>query len=176
MELADLIKELRQLTSAGFSDCKKALQECNGDINKAKEFLRKKGLELVAKKQAQGALEGRVESYIHLGNKIGVLVEVNSQTDFVARNEEFCKFAKDVAMQVAAVNPKYLSEKDIPSNILEGLSDNDKELFIKENCLLRQPFIKDVNQTIEDYKNSLIAKFGENIIIKRFIRFKLGDG
>lgn len=175
MELVDLIKELRQITSAGFSDCKKALEECKGDIHKAKEYLRKKGLEVVAKKSAKEASEGRVESYVHLGNKIGVLVEVNSQTDFVARNEEFTKFSKDIAMQIAAANPQYLSEETIPEDKLKGLSAQDKELFLKENCLLKQAFIKDQSLTIEDYRNSLIAKFGENIIIKRFVRFKLGE-
>ncbi|MEW5758639.1 MAG: translation elongation factor Ts [Candidatus Omnitrophota bacterium] len=175
MELADLIKQLREDTSAGFSDCKKALESCQGDIKKAKEFLRKKGLEVVAKKSNKEASDGRIEAYIHLGNKIGVLVEVNSQTDFVARNEEFCKFSRDVAMQIAATNPKYISDIDIPGDKLSELSGQDKELFIKENCLLRQPFIKDPSLTIEDYRNSLIAKFGENIIIKRFTRFKLGE-
>ena len=167
------IKELRNMTSASIAACKKALEETKGDIAKAVEVLRKKGLEVAAKKQASGVKEGRIESYVHNGNKIGVLLEVACQTDFVARNEDFCRFSKDVAMQIAALNPTYIKEEEVPKKIIDEAKD--KELFYKEHCLLDQPFIKDHSISVKDYLGSLIAKMGENIFIRRFIRFKVGE-
>ena len=167
------IKELRELTSCGVMDCKKALEESAGDKKKAVEFLRKRGLELALKKENRVAKEGRVEAYIHHGSKIGVLLEVNCETDFVARNEDFAKFSKDVAMHIAALAPKYIKKDSVPAEILDKQAD--KEDFAKQNCLLSQPFVKDQSKTIHDYLNELIAKIGENIVISRFARFKVGE-
>jgi len=167
------IKELRDKTCASVMDCKKALQEVNGDIRKAVELLRKRGLEIAAGKQDRAAREGRIEAYVHLGNKIGVLLEVDCETDFVGRNSDFAQFTKDVAMQIAACNPKYIKREDVPQDIIE--SEKDKELFFKDNCLLEQLFIKDPNITVKDCLGSLIAKIGENIIIRRFTRYKIGE-
>lgn len=169
----DEIKELREQTSCGVIECKKALEEAKGNIGKAKEILMKRGLEIAAKKGGRAAKEGRVESYVHLGSKIGVLVEVNCETDFVARSEDFCQFTKDVAMQIAASSPKYIKKDDIPSDVLHGQPNQDD--FVKTSCLLDQPFIKDPKLTIQDYLNTLIAKIGENIFISRFVRFKVGE-
>ena len=167
------IKELREMTYASIIECKKALQEVNGDIQKAVKLLRKRGLEIATGKQARLAREGRIEAYVHHGNKIGVLLEVDCETDFVARNSDFCQFTKDVAMQIAAHNPKYLRREDVPQDVIEP--EKDKELFFKDNCLLEQVFIKDPNLTIKDYLSSLIAKIGENIVIRRFGRYKIGE-
>lgn len=167
------IKELRELTCASISDCKKALHEAEGDIQKARELLRKRGLEIAKGKQSRHAKEGRIEAYVHLGNKIGVLLEVDCETDFVARNGDFCQFTKDVAMQIAACNPKYLSREEVPEDIIK--SEKDKELFFKENCLLEQAFIKDPSLAIKDCLTNLIAKIGENIVVRRFIRYKIGE-
>lgn len=169
----DLIKELRVLTCASIADCKKALEESGGDIKKAQEFLRKRGLEIVAKKQSRAAKEGRVEAYVHMGNKIGVLLEVDCETDFAARNSNFTHFSKDVAMQIAALSPSYIKKEDVPKDIIE--QENDKEKFYKENCLLEQAFIKDPSITLKDYLGNLIAKIGENIVIRRFVRYKVGE-
>jgi len=169
----DAIKELRELTSCGIIECKKALEEAKGNIEKAKEILQKRGLEIAAKKGGREAKQGRVESYVHLGSKIGVLLEVNCETDFVANSEEFRTFTKDVAMHIAAMAPSYIKEQDIPSEVLT--KQKDKETFLKENCLMNQVFVKDVKMTIQDYLNSLIAKIGENIFIKRFVRYKVGE-
>jgi len=167
------IQQLRQETSCGVMDCRKALVEAKGDIKKAKEVLLKRGLEIARKKADRSANEGRVESYVHLGNKIGVLVEINCETDFVARNEDFCKFTKDIAMQIAAANPRFLKKEDVPDKDLKEVKD--KEEFYKQNCLLEQAFIRDQNLTIKDYLTTLIAKIGENIVIRRFVRYKLGE-
>ena len=148
---AENIKRLREETSCGVIDCKKALEESKGDLNKAKDLLRKRGLEMAAKKSDRVAKEGRVEAYIHHGNKIGVIVEVNCETDFVARSEDFCAFTRDVAMHIAAMNPANVPE------------------------LLAQPFVKDAGKTIQDLLNELVAKIGENTMIGRFIRFKIGE-
>lgn len=169
----DLIKELRRLSSASISDCRKALEDANSDIKKALELLRKRGLEIAAKKQDRLAREGRIEAYVHLGNKIGAMVEVNCETDFVARNSDFCQFTKDIAMQIVASNPAYIKQEDVPKDVLDA--QHDKEAFIKESCLLEQAFIKDANITIKDYLASLIAKIGENIVIRRLVRYKLGE-
>lgn len=167
------IKELRKLTSASFTACKDALADSAGDVQKAVVLLRKRGLEIAAKKQGEVTREGRVEAYIHMGSKIGVLIEVDCETDFVARNSDFAQFAKDLAMQIAACSPAYIKREDVPKEALE--QEPDKELFVKNNCLLEQPFIKDPGITIKDYLGSLISKVGENIIIRRFMRYKIGE-
>ena len=188
------IKTLREKTNAGFMDCKKALQETGGDVEKAVAELRKKGLAVVAKRAGRTAKEGCVESYIHLGGKIGVLVEVNCETDFVARNEQFKEFVKDLAMQIAAASPQYLNieevpreiiekEKEIfkaqagdkPANVLEKMMEGKINKFYQEICLLEQPYVKDDKIKIKDYLNSVIAKIGENIVIRRFTRYQLGE-
>ncbi len=169
---AEDIKRLREETSCGVMDCKKALEQAQGDFNKAKELLRKRGLELAAKKADRVANEGRVESYIH-NNKIGVLVEVNCETDFVAKNDDFMKFAKDVAMHIAAMNPKYAKKEDVPADVLA--KEADQNAFFKANCLLSQPFVKDASKSIGDLLNELIAKIGENIQINRYVRYKIGE-
>jgi elongation factor Ts len=161
------------MTSASIAECRKALEESGGDLPRAVTLLRKRGLELAAKKQGQGAKEGRIEAYVHLGNKVGVLLEVDCQTDFVARNSDFCQFTKDIAMQIVASSPVYISRKDVPAQALKG--EKDKELFYQNNCLLEQVFVKDPSITIKDYLGSLVAKFNENIVIKRFVRYKIGE-
>ncbi|HQP91500.1 MAG TPA: elongation factor Ts [Candidatus Omnitrophota bacterium] len=171
----EMIKELRELTSASVSDCKAALDEARGDLHKAAELIKKRGLEIAAKKSSRAANQGRVESYIHHGNKIGVLVEVNCETDFVARNEEFICFTKDVALQITATDPRYLKKEDVPADVLVDMNDKQKADFFKVNCLLSQPFIKDDKLTIQDYLTSIVAKIGENIIVRRFVRFRLGE-
>ncbi|MCK4994790.1 MAG: translation elongation factor Ts [Candidatus Omnitrophica bacterium] len=191
---ADQIKSLREKTNAGFMDCKKVLIETDGDIEKAIAALRKKGLAVAAKRAGKAAKEGLVESYIHLGGKIGVLVEVNCETDFVAKNEQFQQFVKDVAMQIAAAHPQFLEpsqvpaelvekEKEIitaqagnkPANVIEKMIAGKINKFYSEVCLLEQPFVKDDKIKIKDYLNSIIAKIGENIKIRRFSRFQLGE-
>ncbi len=193
---AKMIKELREKTGAGMLDCKKALQENNGSIEEAIEALRKKGLSKAAKKAGRIAAEGIVTSYIH-GSRIGVLLEVNSETDFVAKNEEFKEFAKNVAMQVAAQNPKYVCREDVPEeainkereilkeqalnegkpeHIVEKMVDGRLEKFYKQICLLEQPFIKDTDITVKELLTQKVAKLGENIKIRRFERFEVGEG
>jgi len=167
------IQKLRELTSCGVIDCKNALEEAGGDIDKAKTILLKRGLEIAAKKSGREAKEGRVEAYVHMGNKIAVLVEVNCETDFVGRNEDFCKFTKDLAMHIAATAPKYIKKEDVPED--ELAKQPNKEEYIKANCLMEQAFIKDPGMTIGDYLNSLVAKIGENIRVGRFIRYKVGE-
>lgn len=169
----ETIKELREMTLASVSDCKVALQDAKGDIKKAAELLRKRGLEIAAKKQGRQAKEGRVEAYVHHGNKIGVLLEIDCESDFVARNSEFAQFAKDIAMQIAATSPTYIKKEDVPAEILR--KEKDKEAFLKEYCLLEQPFIKDQALAIRDYLGSLVAKIGENIVIRRFTRYRIGE-
>ena len=168
----DMIKELRRVSLASIADCQKALQEADGDFDKAIQLLRKRGLEISAKRQGSTAKEGRVEVYLHTGNKIGVLVEVASETDFVARNEDFIQFTKDVAMQIAACDPSYIKSEEVPAEMLE--TAKDKEQFLKANCLLEQPFIKDPGLSMKDYLGSLIVKYSENIVIRRFVRYKIG--
>ena len=192
----ELIKQLRERTAAGFMDCKKALEEAKGDIEKAIDILRKKGLAIAAKRAAKEASEGVVTAYIHSNKKIGVLVEVNCETDFVARTSEFQEFAHNLAMQIAATNPVAISRDQVPSEILErekkiyeeqlkeaGKPENiipkilegKLEKFYKENVLLEQPFIKNPELTIQDLLNELITKTGEKIVIKRFCRFQIGE-
>ncbi|MBI5144652.1 MAG: elongation factor Ts [Candidatus Omnitrophica bacterium] len=167
----DLIKELRNLTSASISDCKQALADAGGDIRKAIELLRKRGLERASQKDMAGAKEGRIEAYVHTGNKIGVLLEVSCETDFVARNSDFSQFTKDIAMQIAASGPTYIKKEDVPKEIIE--QEKDKEKFFKEHCLLEQPFIKDPTIIVKDYLGSLLAKCSENISIRRFTRYQI---
>lgn len=167
----DAIKELRRLTSASISDCQKAIKEAGGNLNKAVELLRKRGLEIAQEKQDRITKEGRIEAYVHVGNKVGVLLEVDCETDFVARSSDFAQFTKDLAMQITASNPAYIKKEDVPKDIIE--QEPDKELFYKDNCLLEQPFIKDPTITIKDYLGSLVAKIGENVIIRRFMRYKI---
>jgi len=192
----ELIKQLRERTAAGFMDCKKALKEAKGDIEKAIDILRKKGLAIAAKRAAKEASEGVVTAYIHSNKKIGVLVEVNCETDFVARTSEFQEFAHNLAMQIAATNPVAISRDQVPPEILErekkiyeeqlkeaGKPENiipkilegKLEKFYKENVLLEQPFIKNPELTIQDLLNELITKTGEKIVIKRFCRFQIGE-
>lgn len=171
----EMIKQLRELTSASVLDCKSALDQAKGDIHAAAESLKKKGLEIAAKKASRAANQGRIEAYIHHGNKIGVLVEVNCETDFVARNEEFIRFSKDVAMQIAATDPRYLNKEEVPAAVLEDMSDKQKADFIKVNCLMNQPFIKNDKLTIQDYLTSIVAKIGENILVRRYVRYRLGE-
>ncbi len=194
MNILDAVKKLRFKTSAGMMECKEALKESGGDIEKAVEILRKKGIAKAAKKASRVAGQGAIESYIHMGNRIGVLVEVNCETDFVAKNHEFKKVVNELAMQVAAANPQYVSRDDIPADVIEkekdifrsqitGKPDNvagkivegKLEKYFSEVCLLEQPFIKDPNLKIKDIVTQLIAKLGENIVVKRFVRYEVGE-
>ena len=190
----DVIKQLRDRTSAGVMDCKRALADSKGDIEKAIEILRKRGIDTAVKKSGRETKDGMVSSYIHMGGKIGVLVEINCETDFVARTPDFNSFVKDVAMQIAAASPLYVSREDVPSNWTEKEKEIAKEQIkdkppqvaekiiqgkldkrFQEICLLEQNFIKDDKQTIKDVLTAIIAKTGENIIIRRFVRFELGE-
>ncbi len=194
---ASLVKDLRDRTGAGMMDCKKALSETNGDIEKAIEYLREKGIAKAAKKVGRLASEGIVESYIHGGGRIGVLVEVNIETDFAAKNEDFRAFVKDVAMQIAAMSPLYVRREEVPSekiekekeilkaqainegkpaNIAEKMVNGRIEKYYTEICLLEQPFIKDSDKTVEQVLKEKISTIGENINIRRFVRFEMGEG
>ncbi len=193
---ASMVKELRELTGAGMMDCKKTLTETDGNIEEAVKLLREKGLAKAAKKAGRLASEGIVSSYIH-GGRIGVMVEINSETDFVAKNEEFQQFGKDVAMHIAAANPLYVRKEEVPAEIIEAekevlknqaLNEGKPEKiiekmvegriskFYKEICLLEQPFVKDPDVTIQDLLNAKFAKIGENLSIRRFARFEVGEG
>lgn len=167
------IKELRHMTSASVAHCKEALEESKGDIKKAAQILRRRGLEIAAKKGDRVAKEGRVEAYVHTGNKVGVLLEVDCESDFVARNAEFAQFTKDLCMQIAAMAPLYIKKEDIPEEVLK--QEKNKEEFYKNHCLLEQAFVKDPGIAIKDYLGSLVGKMGENIVIRRFIRYKIGE-
>ena len=169
----DTIKQLRELTSCGVIECRKALEESKGDIKKAKEILQKRGMEMAAKKENRVAKEGRIESYIHQGSKLGVIVEINCETDFVAQTDDFKRFAKDVAMHIAAAHPKYVKKEDVPADVLKVQDDPD--VFVKDACLVNQLFIKDPTVTIQDLIHALISKTGENIFISRFIRYKINE-
>ena len=170
---ADLVKKLREKTNAPMMDCKKALEEAKGDLKKAAEILRRQGLEIAANKQDRAVKEGRIEAYIHMGNKIGVLLEVDCESDFVARNEEFVRFTKNLCMQIAASSPVYIKKEDIPEEVLKAEKKPDD--FIKAHCLISQAFIKDPSITVNDYLGTVVAKLGENIVIRRFIRYKVGE-
>lgn len=169
----ELIKQLREATSMGVADCRKALEQANGDFRNAQDILKRKGLEIAAKKSDRAATAGRVATYIHHDNKTGVLVEVNSETDFVARNEEFIKFSNEVALHIAAMKPLYVKREDAPQELVKEHAN--AEAFYKESCLLEQPFVKNPALTIKDYMASIVAKVGENILIRRFSRFKVGE-
>jgi elongation factor Ts len=169
----DLIKDLRNMTNASVAHCKKALEEAEGDLKKAAQILRKRGLEIAAGRKDRIVKEGRIEAYVHHGNKIGVLLEVDCESDFVAKNSEFAQFTKDLAMQIAASSPLYIKKEDVPASALE--QEKDKEEFYKNHCLLEQPFVKDPSITIKDYLGSIMTKIGENIVIRRFTRFKVGE-
>jgi elongation factor Ts len=194
---AALIKDLRERTGAGMADCKKALVEVSGDMDKAIDWLRAKGLSKAAKKAGREATEGAVISYIHAGGRIGVLVEVNCETDFVARNEDFQAFTRDVAMQIAAMSPQFVNKDEVSAEVIErerevllakAKESGKPEQFItkmvdgqiakwtKEICLLDQSFVKNPDKTIFDLQQELISKIGENIKIRRFVRFELGEG
>jgi len=198
MEISiDLVKDLRQRTGAGVIDCKTALRETKGDIEAAIDYLRRKGLATAAKKAGRIATDGLVSSYIHAGGKVGVLVEINCETDFVARTEDFQTFVKNVAMQIAAANPQYIRREDIPAEVLERereiyrtqalesgkpakvidkIVEGKTERFYSEVCLLEQTYIKDSDLTVKEILDNMIAKIGENITIRRFARFQLGEG
>jgi len=197
MVSAAQVKELRERTGAGMMDCKRALEECGGDMEKAIEYLRKKGLATAAKKAGRVAKEGLVHAYIHGGGRIGVLIEVNCETDFVAKTEEFRQLVHDLAMQVAASRPEYISREDVPEevinkekeiltaqalaegkpqNIVEKIVEGRLEKFFKEVCLLEQPFIKDMEKTVKNVITEAIARLGENIVVRRFARFEVGEG
>ncbi len=169
----DAIKELREMTCASVAHCKKALEETKGDIKQAAVLLRKQGLEIAAKKSSRAAKEGRVDCYIHHGNKIGVLIEVNCESDFVARNADFMNFTKDLAMQIAATGPEYIKKEDVPEEVLKH--EKSKEDYYKNNCLMEQVFVKDPSLLIKDYLGSIVSKLGENIVIRRFTRYKIGE-
>lgn len=194
---AALVKELRERTGAGMMDCKKALSATDGDLEKAIDFLREKGLAAAAKKAGRVAAEGLVEAYIHGGGRIGVLVEVNCETDFVAKTDAFKELVKDIAMHIAATNPSYLKREEVPTaeleheqavlaeqarnegkpeKIIEKMVAGRIEKYYKEVCLMEQPFVKDPDKTISDLITESIAKIGENISIRRFSRYQLGEG
>ena len=197
MVTANMVKELREATGAGMMDCKKALTETDGNIEKAVEFLREKGLSAAAKKSGRIAAEGIVDSYIHGNGRIGVLVEVNIETDFAAKNQDFKDFVHDVALQIAALNPTYVRKDEVPTEALEkekeilraqALNEGKPEKIIdkmvegriekyyKDVCLLEQSFVKDQDKTIQQLLNEKIAAIGENISIRRFVRFEMGEG
>ncbi|MFC4775363.1 translation elongation factor Ts [Paenibacillus sp. GCM10023252] len=194
---ASAVKELRERTGAGMLDCKKALDQTDGDITKAIEFLREKGLAAAANKAGRIATEGVVESYIHAGGRIGVIVEVNCETDFVAKTDQFREFARDIAMQIAAANPKFVRREEVPADelekereilkaqalnegkpekIVEKMVDGRISKYYEEFCLLEQTFIKNPDVTIDQLLNEKISKIGENISIRRFVRYELGEG
>ncbi|MBU0693626.1 MAG: elongation factor Ts [Candidatus Omnitrophica bacterium] len=168
------VKRLRETTSLGINDCKKALEEAEGDFDKALQSLKKKGIQVAKKKGGRVASQGLIEAYVHFAGNLGAIVEVNCETDFVARTDIFKKFVKDIAMQVVAANPKYIKKQDIPQGELANLENVD--VFVKESCLLEQTFIKNSSITIEEYLQDVIAQCGENILIKRFTHFSLGEG
>ena len=191
------VKELREATGVGMMECKKALTECDGNMEKAMEWLRKKGIASAEKKAGRVAAEGVVESYIHMGGRIGVLIEVNCETDFVAKTPEFKSFVRDIAMHIAAANPSFLDRTEVPNEtldkereILRGQALNEGkpekivdrmvegrvEKFYKENCLVDQPFVKNPDMTIAQYVNERIQQTGENIKIRRFVRYEMGEG
>jgi len=192
----ELIKALREKTGVGIMDCKEALKETDGDLEKAVDYLRKKGIATAQKRGGRTASEGQVQSYIHGGGRIGVLVEVNCETDFTGKTEEFGRFVKDIAMQIAATNPMAVDREGIPQEVLERekeiyatqareagkpdkvvpkIVEGKLKKFFSESCLLEQPFVKNPNITVQDYLNELMAKTGEHVVIRRFVRYQLGE-
>ena len=193
---AELVKKLREKTGVGLMDCKEALKHAEGDMEKAVEYLREKGLAKLQKRMGRAASEGVIASYIHTGGKIGVMVEVNCETDFVANTAGFQEFAKDLAMQVAAANPSYVRREDVPEEarekekhiyrvqalesgkpekIIDKIADGKMEKFFQDVCLMEQPFIKNQDLSIKDLLDDLVVKMGEKIVINRFVRFQLGE-
>ena len=191
-----LVRELRERTGAGMMDCKKALTEVQGDLDKALVYLREKGLAAAAKRAGRTAADGVIASYIHAGGKIGVLIEVNCETDFVARTEDFQNLVKELAMQIAAANPRYVRREDVPAEVLEQersiyaaqAANSGKpaavidkmvagkvEKFFADVCLLEQPFIKDPDKQVGRLISDAVAKLGENVVVRRFARFQLGE-
>ena len=190
------VKQLREKTGSGMMDCKQALTQCDGDIEKAIDFLRKKGLATAQKRAGRAMSQGVIQSYIHMGGKLGVLVEINCETDFVAKNEEFISFTKNIAMHIAASNPLGVRPEDIaeniverekdiyreqaremgkPENVIEKIIEGKLNKFYKDNCLMNQPYVRDPDLSVADLLNEMIAKIGENITIKRFARFQIGE-
>jgi elongation factor Ts len=193
---AKLVKTLREMTGAGILECKKALEETGGDLEEAVELLRKRGIAKAAKKAGRETKEGIIHSYIHAGGRVGVLLELNCETDFVARNEVFKELANEIALQIAAMKPQYVSRDDIPREVIEKegeiareaaiaegkpehiaekIAEGKLEKFFKEVCLLEQPYIKDDKKTVEDLIKEYIAKLGENIKVSRFCRYEIGE-
>ncbi len=193
---AAMVKQLRDKTGSGMMDCKKALAENDGDMDKAIDFLRKKGLATAAKRAGRATTEGVVQPYVHTGGKLGVMVEVNCETDFVAKSDDFQEFAKNIAMHIAATNPIGITPEDVPAetlerekaiyvdqakqtgkpeNVIEKIVEGKMNKFLKENCLMQQAYVRDPDITVADLLNELIAKIGENISIKRFARFQIGE-
>jgi elongation factor Ts len=191
-----MIKDLREATAAGVLDCKKALEASGGDLEKAKVYLREKGLAAAAKKADRAAEEGLIEAYVHTGGRVGALIELNCETDFVARTEAFEELAHDLALQVVAARPLYLApeyippdvleeEKNVyrvqaretgkPERIIEKIVEGKLQKYYQEVCLMKQPFIKDDDLTVQDVLTEIIARLGENIAVRRFVRFELGD-
>lgn len=192
---ATMVKELREKTGAGIMDCKEALAECQGDMEKAVDFLRKKGLATAAKRAGRATSEGTIQSYIHMGGKIGVMVEVDCETDFVAKTDDFIEFARNLAMHIAATNPVGITSDDVsadiidreraiyrdqalemgkPEKMIDKIIDGKMNKFFKDSCLMNQQYVKDPDKSIADYLNEVIAKTGEKITIKRFARFQVG--
>jgi elongation factor Ts len=193
---AAMVKQLREKTGAGMMDCKNALSEVEGDVEKAIELLRKKGLATAQKRAGRALSEGMIQSYIHMTGKLGVLVEVNCETDFVAKNEDFQEFTKNIAMHIAATNPLGIAPEDIsqeiiekekeiyraqaldmgkPENVIDKIVEGKLNKFYEESCLLNQPYVRDTDISITDLLNQMIAKIGENISIKRFVRYQIGE-
>jgi elongation factor Ts len=193
---ATLVKQLREKTGAGMMDCKQALVECDADMDKAVDFLRKKGLATAQKRAGRAMTQGTVQSYIHMGGKLGVMVEVNCETDFVAKNEDFLNFANNIAMHIAATSPLGIRPEDIsqetinrekdiyqaqalemgkPENVVPKIVEGKMNKFFKDNCLLNQPYVRNPELSVEDLLNELIGKIGENISIRRFVRFQTGE-
>ena len=193
---ATMVKQLREKTGAGMMDCKNALSECDGDMDKAVDFLRKKGLATAQKRAGRAMTEGIIQSYIHLGGKLGVLLEVNCETDFVARSDDFQEFAKNISMHIAASNPLGIQAEDVPEdvvkkekeiyraqalemgkpeNVIDKIVEGKLKKFFTDNCLMNQPYVRDPDKTISDLLTELIGKIGENITIKRFVRFQIGE-
>jgi elongation factor Ts len=193
---AAMVKQLREKTGAGIMDCTEALAENDGDMEKSVDFLRTKGLATAQKRAGRAMSEGTIQSYIHMGGKIGVMVEVNCESDFVAKNEDFIQFAKNLAMHIAATNPVAIAPENVseeiiekemeiyraqakemgkPEGMIEKIAEGKLKKFYKESCLLNQPYVRDPNITISDVLNELIAKIGENISVKRYTRFQIGE-
>ncbi len=193
---ATMVKQLREKSGAGMMDCKKALIESKGDIDKAVEYLRKKGIATAQKRAGRSLSEGTIQTYIHMGGKLGAMVEVGCETDFVAKNEDFVAFAKNIAMHIAATSPVGISPEDVsqetidkeldiyksqalemgkPEKIVDKIAEGKLNKFFKDNCLMQQPYVKDPEKSVADLLNEMIAKIGENLSIKRFVRFQVGE-